>query len=713
MSLDDTESVAWAAMPAELLRDVLSRVVARGMDWPHRQSLVACAGVCKAWREVTRDFILSAPPSPTDPARIFFPADLRAPGPRGRCVECVIRRNRKTGTFSLFLGAPPAAAEGQSEPETGKFLMGARKFGWRPSSTEYVISLDPRDFTRPDHTTTATAAAATPSSAPPSSHSSHAAHGDDTSAHSSTNTSVPAGSPYLGRLRANFLSTRFTVFDARLQGPPPPARPPPGVTAPSSSSKVHPSMGALVHAPLPKGKGSAGRGARCGRHKGAGNGEATLSGRGSGSGTCCSSGGGRCACCCASDCRASFARPACHSTPPPHPPPPHGTAPTQTLATKGSCSPASVLSPPSSTQSTLACTSANAPPPPPLTLPPPALAAPTPSTSRSPPLAPSPLLPSPPLPAPALPYPFLPPAPLPVATVSYALNVLGTRGPRRIQAVLHCAPSSGEVVEQRGGEDRADAGVGRKAVGCDELRGSRAGCACDAYIRHGGTCSAEDDGREQCTMPCCHVSHSLGCEAGGGADGEGEVQQAWEPMVLKNKPPRWHEQLQCWCLNFRGRVTVASVKNFQLVQATPQPPQPPSPLHLPCAASCPSFSPASSSSLTASNHHGARPGPSAAATAGSSSSSNGSDGGNGSSTMSRSRDEASGRNGDCRAGERGSAGTGMSRGGRGAKDVDQPVVLQFGKVGRDAFTMDYRHPLSAFQAFAICLSSFDTKVACE
>jgi hypothetical protein len=27
--------------------------------------------------------------------------------------------------------------------------------------------------------------------------------------------------------------------------------------------------------------------------------------------------------------------------------------------------------------------------------------------------------------------------------------------------------------------------------------------------------------------------------------------------------------------------------------------------------------------------------------------------------------------------------------------------------------MDYRYPISAFQAFAICLSSFDTKIACE
>lgn len=100
------------------------------------------------------------------------------------------------------------------------------------------------------------------------------------------------------------------------------------------------------------------------------------------------------------------------------------------------------------------------------------------------------------------------------------------------------------------------------------------------------------------------------------------------PLVLKNKPPRWHEQLQCWCLNFRGRVTVASVKNFQLIAAT----QP--------AAGAPTPS---------------QPTP---------------------------------------------------------PELDK-IILQFGKVGKDMFTMDYRYPLSAFQAFAICLSSFDTKLACE
>ncbi|KAL7143439.1 hypothetical protein ABFS83_08G190700 [Erythranthe nasuta] len=93
--------------------------------------------------------------------------------------------------------------------------------------------------------------------------------------------------------------------------------------------------------------------------------------------------------------------------------------------------------------------------------------------------------------------------------------------------------------------------------------------------------------------------------------------------VLKNKAPRWHEHLECWCLNFHGRVTVASVKNFQLAATT------------------------------------------------------------------------------------------VDQGGGKGSDGDETVVLQFGKVGVDTFTMDYRRPLSAFQAFAICLTSFGTKLACE
>lgn len=39
--------------------------------------------------------------------------------------------------------------------------------------------------------------------------------------------------------------------------------------------------------------------------------------------------------------------------------------------------------------------------------------------------------------------------------------------------------------------------------------------------------------------------------------------------------------------------------------------------------------------------------------------------------------------------------------------------MQFGRVAEDIFTMDYNYPMCALQAFAIALSSFDSKLACE
>jgi tubby-related protein 1 len=41
------------------------------------------------------------------------------------------------------------------------------------------------------------------------------------------------------------------------------------------------------------------------------------------------------------------------------------------------------------------------------------------------------------------------------------------------------------------------------------------------------------------------------------------------------------------------------------------------------------------------------------------------------------------------------------------------AVTQFGRVGKDEFTMDLQHPISPFQAFAVTLSSFDSKIACD
>ncbi|CAH1100594.1 unnamed protein product [Psylliodes chrysocephalus] len=101
-------------------------------------------------------------------------------------------------------------------------------------------------------------------------------------------------------------------------------------------------------------------------------------------------------------------------------------------------------------------------------------------------------------------------------------------------------------------------------------------------------------------------------------DSEGLI-ESWKAknmdniIELHNKTPVWNDETQSYVLNFHGRVTQASVKNFQIVHDS---------------------------------------------------------------------------------------------------DTDY-VVMQFGRVAEDVFTMDFRYPLCSLQAFAIALSSFDSKLACE
>nr|XP_043636819.1 tubby-like F-box protein 5 isoform X2 [Erigeron canadensis] len=153
-----------------------------------------------------------------------------------------------------------------------------------------------------------------------------------------------------------------------------------------------------------------------------------------------------------------------------------------------------------------------------------------------------------------------------VIMISYELNFLRTKGPRRMHCTMNTIPSSA--------------------------------------VQEDGTAPTPSTFLDDDFSPNFHTSN-----------------KKEDPLILKNKSPRWHEQLQCWCLNFKGRVTVASVKNFQLTVDMPQSSQ--------------------------------------------------------------------------------------------SSEQQEDVILQFGKIGKDIFTMDYCYPLSTFQAFAICLSSFDTKPACE
>ncbi|XP_019244964.1 PREDICTED: tubby-like F-box protein 6 isoform X1 [Nicotiana attenuata] len=176
-----------------------------------------------------------------------------------------------------------------------------------------------------------------------------------------------------------------------------------------------------------------------------------------------------------------------------------------------------------------------------------------------------------------------------VGTVSYEVNVLRTRGPRRMRCTMHAIPFT---AIQEGGSAPTPATFGEHS----HCNSSLVSAVLNREIED-SICSCFDEPAKT-------------------------IKKSADPLILRNKAPRWHEQLQCWCLNFKGRVTVASVKNFQLVA---------------------------------------------------------------------------------------SSGTSQSV----PITEQEKVILQFGKIGKDIFTMDYHYPLSAFQAFAVCLSSFDTKPACE
>lgn len=84
--------------------------------------------------------------------------------------------------------------------------------------------------------------------------------------------------------------------------------------------------------------------------------------------------------------------------------------------------------------------------------------------------------------------------------------------------------------------------------------------------------SGEEEEDTEVTSSTNSMLHKLlGPCAGRGAGGLLQhktvpIDEMLQPMCLKNKAPHWNEGLRCWCLNFRGRVKLASVKNFQLVR---------------------------------------------------------------------------------------------------------------------------------------------------
>ena len=63
----------WANLPPELLLDVIQRVEASEATWPARRQVVACAAVCRSWRDVTKEVVKTL----EECGRITFPISLK------------------------------------------------------------------------------------------------------------------------------------------------------------------------------------------------------------------------------------------------------------------------------------------------------------------------------------------------------------------------------------------------------------------------------------------------------------------------------------------------------------------------------------------------------------------------------------------------------------------------------------------------------------
>lgn len=163
---DGLKQSCWTNLPQELLREVLMRIEVSEKTWPLRKNVVACAGVCRTWRQITKEIVKT----PELSGNLTFPISVKQPGPRESLVQCFIKRNRATQTYHLYLCLNNALTE------DGKFLLAARKCK-RPTHTDFIISLRANHMSRDCNT-------------------------------------------YIGRLRSNFLGTKFTIYD----GLPPHAR---------------------------------------------------------------------------------------------------------------------------------------------------------------------------------------------------------------------------------------------------------------------------------------------------------------------------------------------------------------------------------------------------------------------------------------------------------------------------------------------------------
>lgn len=96
----------WVGLPPELLRDVMKRLEEGESNWPSRKDVVACAAVCRTWREICKDIVQS----PEICGKLTFPVSLKQPGPRDGLIQCFIKRDKSKLTYYLYLCLSPAVS---------------------------------------------------------------------------------------------------------------------------------------------------------------------------------------------------------------------------------------------------------------------------------------------------------------------------------------------------------------------------------------------------------------------------------------------------------------------------------------------------------------------------------------------------------------------------------------------------------------------------
>ncbi|KAG7594175.1 F-box domain [Arabidopsis thaliana x Arabidopsis arenosa] len=154
------KNTRWANLPAEVLRDVMKKLDESESTWPDRKQVVACAGVCKTWRLMCKDIVKS----PEFSGKLTFPVSLKQPGPRDGTIQCFIKRDKSNMTYHLYLSLSPSLLV-----ESGKFLLSAKRTR-RATYIEYVISMDADNISQ-------------------------------------------SSSSYIGKMRSNFLGTKFVIYD--------------------------------------------------------------------------------------------------------------------------------------------------------------------------------------------------------------------------------------------------------------------------------------------------------------------------------------------------------------------------------------------------------------------------------------------------------------------------------------------------------------------